>query len=182
VSFGDLLTLLLCFFVAIVAYHTKGDPNQSEKNRVTSENNTIKIDPGAMYQKRELSGTPLANLTESSESLVLRFEPADYNGLQEQMTDEAKRWFQKAIQSDDYNLSVVRLEVCGNTPPGQGSSGWLVSMRRALDIRRQLVDAGFSTEGFELELLGADCSKLESKGGKKTVAALTLRTERIFNG
>jgi hypothetical protein len=182
VSFGDLLTLLLCFFIAIVAFHRHGSSQIPANDVPDTGNHEEKIDAGHFYQQDPSDGTPLALLPVSSPGTVLRLEPADFGGQEEQMTDEAEHWFRTAIKSEDYSLTAVRLEVCGNTSPGREDTGWYLSMRRALAMRRQLVDAGFALEGFEIELLGPDCSKLESKGGKKTVAALTLKTKRVIHG
>ena len=175
-SLGDLLTLLLCFFVSAIAagYH-KSSSNLS----VTTDNDTGFRQPVESEQARTGTGTSIApfEVVATEERLgpesfvgstVLRLEPSAAARLRS-------------------NIESVRMVVgitvssCGGGQESQPQRSWFEALRRGLEVRRQLLDAGVAANRIRLQV-GMRCGS-EGEGPADTAGSVIVKfAERVSNG
>lgn len=157
VSFGDLLTLLLCFFLALVGF---GTLRISVPATLSNEPGRGNSELGQAKFISQGDGTPFA-LYESEPVVVsLRYAERDYAADQEMLTAEAAGKLKTEVSKSPYDITAVHVETCA-TVPGKGAGhSWLHAMSRGMALRSQVFDAGVSAELITLRVLGGHCEVL----------------------
>ncbi|MCB0339681.1 MAG: hypothetical protein KDD53_08755, partial [Bdellovibrionales bacterium] len=140
VVFGDLLTLLLCFFVSVLTLHPIGETKHSKQ---TSEN-TAEISSAHSVEpdnaELEKSGTVIAQL-ESQEVLKRKvlLSELDFGDANEEHRGNLELLKNDLIR-EGYKLRSVQVSVCGHQEGAREELSWYVSMERSVRIKSQLVD------------------------------------------
>ena len=179
-SFGDLLTLLLCFFICIVSLSREKQPDRPTRTRLTTWND---MDSDALLYKqtgKQRGGTGIAPLRDGPQKVTLRFGREDFTVGGEQLSSQAVDWMKSAIDIKGYRVKPHEVVVCAhNGTPGE-SADWYRAMQRVSDIRSQLIDASLPVEGLSLQVLGSDCGALRGPRAEQqsTVAALQVEYKR----
>ena len=167
ITFGDLLTLLLCFFLAIIpmiakksSFDIKNTRLNQEVGNLNSQNLQIQHLPAADgIQIAKLALPPEASrdgATESPTVFMLRNEDFSDAGL---VTDRVTNHLKELVKSGSTEGLSKRIEVCAAN--GQ-QDNWLLAQQRALSIVRQINDSGFSGQASEIVVLGPHCELLQS--------------------
>ena len=148
ISFGDLLTLLVCFFLVIVQnslLHPQEVPPISEKNREVITKPTFSLNAGTTlapnFREKE-SRTVLSETRVWEDGFVGRGTiPSTEFGAE--IKAEVSRFKDSSARID--------LEVCGSGP------GWNQAHERALQLRRVVLLAGADPEKVFIRVVGNDC-------------------------
>ena len=163
VTFGDLLTLLLCLFIAVARLGPLGQDEKmpSDSNVTQSENaysansNTAPTDPHSgtnLAQKEANRSSPEAG----SEHLKLVETEFDSGALE--LTEEAHQrvlTFLGAFKPQQ--IARLRLETCNAVGLGQSGDGWFGSQSRALVLARVVESAGAELGTLWVQPSRRDC-------------------------
>lgn len=170
ISFGDLLTLLLCFFLSIVSFGPLNPNVELPKSDLTTRTNSSAL---PAEQKITRPGTRFALKTHGRFAAARHFGELKLQIAEEEYTDLGGRLYEaaqqrliKAVKSDSYR--VVAAEVSSCSALSSERSGWFQSVSRALEMRRQLVDAGISAQAVKVRVLGSNCSGLFGEGNARS--------------
>lgn len=164
VTFGDLLTLLVCFFITIIS-HSTFNPADGVAEGVKAD-----------------SGTAIAILpveTPDSLELSLRFRERDFRANGVRMQVSARRRLKKAVNLEGYALTNGVIESCAKAADHNEEGNWALSVRRAFSLRSQVIDAGLTAEGVALRFLGESCGLLKPAGSR---ALMRLNLAKIEAG
>ena len=168
VSFGDLLTLLLCFILSLVCYgHIKPIPN----NDLTSLNDSKIKNPSVTKSNHIQShkvGTALALNREQEPkkkqfSEKLFFVATDFSESGE-LTPKAKAQLADFLATRETGQVLVR---------SCSEDAWHGALQYALVLRKELFKGDLERKRLQVELLGGNCIKLNVDGGFN-VAALEV--------
>lgn len=149
VTFADLLTLLLCFFLAIIAlsplspYSLKTEP--VSKNKQDFE----------IQQRNKASGTDIASNYIEVDRTLVSFRAADLELSELKLNQTAVESLISQMIREGYQVRQVLIRACSG---GQGDEAWQSSQQLALNVSRQLVDAGIRKDSIKLAALGPLCS------------------------
>src|SRR5690606_7889922 len=122
VTFGDLLTLLLCLFLSIFAFSRHASTSSAP-------------------------GTDLANTTLKKGTIVVSFADDELKKMnQAALPIEIER----RLGSQKYSVSRMILSTCSSIPESSDSEHWFQSLQSALEVKRQVIDGNF--EGAELKI------------------------------
>lgn len=149
VSFSDLLTLLLCFFVALIAF---GNFKKIETGTAFADTNIVsdKIEP---FLEREI----LLNTAE----------------LQENKLEIKYQKVKNSIKSKDFNITQVDLTTCGN----KSVDFWQDSISNMKELESQLNDAIEGHYKIIYKLKGKNCEL--SLKEKESIARVNIVFKRI---
>lgn len=175
ISFGDLLTLLLCLFIA--NYQTVREP-QSRSDSVTIQNHSEKSNIAQNEAKtiqKMTSGTHIAKLPVNRSNEELLFFESDFEVESGKLTDLALQRIELLEIPEGYEVETLHLRLCSRTAEGLS---WHETTKRALALQGQLIDTAFGKQPISFEPLGADCDALQVHGKGNPVAVLTLRNSR----
>jgi flagellar motor protein MotB len=185
-SFGDLLTLLLCFFLSIISFSPLNPANNVpvivEEDQPVEQVSTNVL-PDAPTGSEP--GTALANLTSSDAELTpernrsyfsgLRFwlNESDYSGLGWEPSEEAAKRIKNQVVRTSYQPKRVTIESCFDAGVKGAETVWAGSISRILNLRSQLIDAGLPSGSFEYRVLGPHCNGLRTQETQDPVEAKT---------
>ncbi|MCB0311063.1 MAG: hypothetical protein KDD42_07500, partial [Bdellovibrionales bacterium] len=175
VSFGDLLTLLVCFFIAILSASPMNPANSTSASSVSAQNYDEKVRRWLRSTSRLRSGTTLANYTDetgpNSDLIKLRIDLGNQSFLQNGVTLEPKtrRQLKRVIALQGYELQTAAISSCSTEGGAALEKAWFVSMDRALEVRRQMIDTGVANKRIELEVVGPFCQAGQFDGARVTV-------------
>ncbi len=171
-SFGDLLTLLLCFFLATLSGSSLNPLSPAGIERIKSGNHSsfmLKL----YSSKQPLAyGTSIAQLSDGVLELTATFFSDDFVTLGETLSQNAERRFPDVVPSG-YTLEAVEVSTCYPSETGSISTSWLGSITRAKALSRQLIDRGFGS--IREEILGPNCRTL---GKQSAVAEIRFRYQK----
>lgn len=179
-SFGDLLTLLLCFFICIVSLSRK-DPAAIIGPQDVMRWNDKKFDQARVEANGEtVGGITIAPLTGEPEKITLHFGREDFAANGEKLSSQAVEWMKSAMFVEGYRTAPQEIVACGHSGAPRESADWYRAMQRVFNLRGQLIDAEITTQGIALQVLGSDCSSLQAKGSgsESAVASLSLEYKR----
>lgn len=168
-TFGDLLTLLLCFFVWLIPFSVQHATEKRHSNQDISEENIV---PRNSEGEIAAHGTPFAPSAMRDNQVEVRFAAQDFAENDFSLAPEMKGHLKKQLLSGDYELNSVLVESCAGA---ENSEPWFDSMQRGLMVRGQLIDAGFRPGALRLRLLGPHCSALRRAGEQETVVLVRVR-------
>ena len=157
ITFGDLLTLLLCFFIS--AWATVRMKNSQSADVTPLKHERIADKAGATVDLT-LNGTRIAEDSIGITSPLLRFRAEDFRGDPEKLGPEARSKLGKVVDYRDFRWN---LEVCSREEEVNNSEKWKISQRRALYLRSQLIDSGLEPEMIGVRVLGPNCNFLEGE-------------------
>ena len=137
VTFGDLLTLLLTFFVMTIALSGQNEAAQAAQNQVNPNDingieENIKEEPLI-----RLSGTNIAIYKRRTPVREVGLSESDFNTEADELKSEAVKKLKMIISSRKDELSSIRLELCGGSGGYATEVSWFKSISRALFIRSQ---------------------------------------------
>jgi|GEM_PF-3208423 len=166
VTFGDLLTLLLCFFIAIISQTSNNPPDMSKNNqseRAVESSKQVLIDGpieqptgGTQFANLTLRGTAWRGLTAELET-VLELRRTDFTELN-QVSPEVLKQLDGLNNIGPSAGMTKRIEVCVS---GVQQSSWQQAQQRAESLARQINDAGFGALASEIVVLGPYCERLQ---------------------
>lgn len=183
VSFGDLLTLLLCFFIALIVLTREATPPASAAEPVTpSQLSRIEV-PGAVAALPRPPGTTLAANLEEQSRFELLFEEGDFEADGTALSSAARERIENAFAFAAYTPKPVRIVACGGGRGESTDAGWLESMQRLLELRSQLLDAGADMGRAELEPAGPYCNRIGGQQEQPPRALIVLEfMEELSHG
>lgn len=140
-SFGDLLTLMLCFFVVLLL--------NSQKHTAPKE--PLQIQTEVIQQKL---GTSFAL---ANEEKVVSFALSSFTDLNN-LASESLHELISTLNHEQFNWDYVQISSCSMLSEGTSALSWFASLRRALLIKRQILDA--RRVNVDVRLLGTFCNLL----------------------
>jgi len=160
ITFGDLLTLLLCFFLAIISLNS-----QKIKELVT---------------KRTISspGTLLAQPTSGEKRLWLTLSENEVES--DNLNSLLKTKLAGLSKAEKIEIADVYIEVCDLSEEFNDEWKWHSSLERVLTLKRQVVDA-YRLPNLKMvaeRVLGPYCQGL-SKKGADVIAAIGLKLRKV---
>ena len=178
-TFGDLLTLLLCFFVALLSFTTFQEPNShisaGEVGEYPAEN--TQLFTGGFSGATGGHNFALELYDEKSPSLS--FKGTEFQGSQESLTVHARsRLIEFLASLESKEVSEIVIEACGG-----GSLAWHESMTRVLELQNTLLRMVPEYTRI-LRALGPACASVAaaSQGESQPVARITVREAIQHNG
>jgi hypothetical protein len=179
-SFGDLTTLLLCFFVSAISLSPLNPLIPQPQNDVSSAN----FEPG----------TSIAS-SQSRESLTPATRPPEFRYLDEQvletefdskgpeLTEAGRARVKERMKLDGYRLVAANILACsGRSAEKSEMKAWQLSSSRILGLRRQLIDVGLKPIRLSHEVLGPDCGVIATQGEPDVSGRIEAKFERITHG
>jgi len=186
VSFGDLLTLLLCFFITILSFGGMKPEGSTDKLGI---NGGTQVDAAFSRESNDggnPAGIELAVLSDREadyKEVTLNFEESDFSQSGEVLTEAALAGLKRQVTQDGYTPDRALLQTCADREAGSAEYEWYLSLGRALFLRSQLIDAGISPQALRLRVAGARCEVLRRKQEGPSIASLvTIRMRRNTNG
>lgn len=165
VSFADLLTLLLCFFVALAAGNQFKPPKSEPMNSIT--------ETGTQIAKNQVVETD-----EGSKTLWFAPEMFDSNNFELHVSSLNE--LENALRSESYIIKRVQVATCDASLNASKAENWDFSMRRILGLQRQITDIGIDKKILVGRLLGPACMALDSGNQEKQqVAKIIIEYKKI---
>jgi hypothetical protein len=155
VSFGDLLTLLLCFFISVFALYQPNESNGSS-SAITSTATaaTTVATAGTGIAKNELQRLfPFTGF-----ELLFKAEEL------KEGTDLVRRQLEDLIKSKGYKHAAVLIEGCSSADGQGNSANWQRAWRRVDWLHRQLIDAGGVPDEVRKRVVGKHCGLISKSG------------------
>lgn len=159
VSFGDLLTLLLCFFITILAQTPLVTPEEEEILRgksIDTENLPAFDEKELSLARARLSGTSFAQIenVENSTEVPLTDEEIEN-------AESAKQRMLEVFLEIPREIEVV---TCG--------SSMMSAAERGERVARIVIQSVVASSARSFRYIAGDCSELRNKEGEETVAVL----------
>ncbi|MBN8548945.1 MAG: hypothetical protein J0M12_06495 [Deltaproteobacteria bacterium] len=183
-SFGDLLTLLLCFFLSIISFSPLNPAHKSsekvDKKQGVTKSKEHEVAPAPA---QTVDGTQLANLEGSDEKttllanmsvvdgLRLWLQESDYAGLGWELGEGAAARLKSQVVRTAYAPKRVTIESCLESTLIGDETAWAGSISRILSVRSQLIDAGFKPGIFRYRVMGPHCAEIRAGGSGETAEA-----------
>lgn len=158
-SLGDLLTLLLGFFIALIG----SSPLNPAVRSTNSEHSTSNSGGGSSRLSDAEVGTAIAELDMQTPETPVRhvvFGEDDFEAMGMSMRDGVYGSRVSAAIPESYRVSGMLIESCGGVSGASGASGWDGAAARALAVRGQAIDSGMDAKLIKVRLLGPDCAAL----------------------
>lgn len=161
-SFGDLVTLLLGFFVAIIAFALQNPPQPQGKAEIVAAGGTTIAE--------DIANNPSRLSVREVQLLESSFDPI----TGELRGDDAKALIEQ-LNLSSIEVESVLIESCFNGQGAERESVRFAIMGRALAIASQIVDAGVGAESIQIELPTGVCTKNLEAGGVRVTARGTVK-------
>ena len=185
ITFGDLLTLLLCFFLSTVALPLRATKHQAPEIVKDMSPTDIKqvqplVDPP--------SGTLLA--TYHDESLDgLKEMPSREYAIREAffapgtktLSEEGVRNLKSTPLSTGYELESAEIQFCADEKRYSGVRGRRLSTGRVLSVRSQLIDTGIPAEVVRIRA-GYECGYESTKRTADIAGTIRFSVRKSENG
>lgn len=152
-TFGDLLTLILCLFLVLIASNPVIKPAAREINSGTWNGN----EPAAGHDSSAVgAGTTVATEEDVKAPVAVYLRGDDFVAVPLQLKQSAAENLKKQVRLGGYLASRALIRICGTEE--QKKLWWRLS-ERAMTIRRQLIDEGMDPEQVGVRLLGRACDQ-----------------------
>jgi len=181
VTFGDLLTLLLCFFLSIVSFGPLNPTQRVLEEEVTKPDEPINPVMPPEIDSEQVSGPTIALTNSDTMETLLRFTEQDYVGGGELFTSEASEKMRSELEPEGYEVESVVVESCYGKPEYPDGRSWFMSVSRALGLRSQLIDAGVSPASISIRTVGYRCDAIREQD-EEMVTRLTLTYTGLHRG
>lgn len=190
-SFGDLLTLLLCFFLCALSFsplnpHRGNEAISKQNQQLADSTASTSVVPVAL----ERAGTALAKLNpEASEfgtltkpndssELVVNLSESDFIRDAWEPVPNAIDKVKSQVRETSYAVLGVKLESCFPEQARAEEAAWAGSMSRILSMRGQLIDAGLPAALMRYRPLGPHCEALEGQEARPERTVMRITIER----
>ncbi len=185
VTFGDLLTLLLCFFLSTVAL-----PLRTNRQQVADINKTLPARSPQNINGAELTtaGTllapsreePLGRLKETpSREVEIRegfFDPGSSN-----LSEEGSRKLKTSPLSAGYKLESAEIQFCADEKRHGRVGEQRFSTGRLLAVRSQLIDTGVPPERVRMKA-GSVCNNEGTERSRDFAGTIRFSLRKSDNG
>ncbi len=161
VSFGDLLTLLLCLFIA--RYEVINDKS-GVTSRIQEQMRPLKVS--------NKGGTHIANSKVRISPREVRFHHEDFDPVTGELMGIARERLNLNGIPESYHVKSVHLVLCTGA---QDDVAETRAKQRAVAIRRQLLDTGYPIRELDFEIYGPGCPK-STKGERKDLEGIAQFT------
>lgn len=175
-TLGDLLTLLLCFFLAAVSFSTFSPPEHATKTGTNSSHSEEIAGSGSKNGQREGSGTSIAPQVVGEIEIGFAADDISSDGTALSESGLAKLEQIKGVARDAERVELV---TCAPDETERGDSvTWHRSIERALLMKSSLKGVGISGSALRVDVRGVRC------GGKLTqlVSTVTITRTVTSNG
>jgi len=186
-SFGDLLTLMLCFFLIIIVSSRQEELQGADSVDVTTrtyegiQKEPIFSQKASLKQTNGISFAKPKSVPAVYELLLTESNILNSSELIRKISDI--RSFLIEGEGKELSFRVV-IEACDLSQTGDEGAGWLSAMKKVLVLRSQLIDSGLNKESFRIRALGGHCNLIEAsvkteaaKGDEAFVARLAIEEE-----
>ena len=160
-TFGDLLTLLLCFFVAIVSLSRHQhdadlvEAAEFEASQITETIDEItRITAGASHGAKIALDIDNRNLTE------VLLEQGDVDPEKHRLNSAGEQVMEKAIRLVSYPIRSIVIETCSRRGNAEAAIAWHESVSMSLGIQRQIHDMSVGSPQFKVRSAGPYCNTL----------------------
>lgn len=169
VSFGDLITLLLCFFICLVSF-SPINPANSSNTAVQGDNS----ESNNQHTDTEDSGTAIADtLPHSGKNKILLFEQ-DFAIETGSLVPSALLALKKGMVREGYEIDQAMISACGGKSVLNDDQAWRQAMSRVLAVRRQVFDGRTEELRLALRTVGGFCELLENDHNDEQQVAATI--------
>ncbi len=157
-TFGDLLTLLLCFFVAIVSLSRhQQDADAEEMAKEKKEQLVESIDEVARLTAGASHGAEIALDIDNRNLTEVFLEQGDVDPGKQRLTDSGKVVLERAVDLLSYPVKEVVIETCSRQAE---ANAWHESVSMSLGIQRQIHDMKVGTPAYRVKSVGPHCTSL----------------------
>lgn len=180
-SFGDLLTLLLCLFLALAAFSFKDQQSRKEGAQPTEGQNSVS-------EAREDSGTLIAKQLPEERVVVLAVSENDFRKGHLLLSSETMSKIINQMKAEGYITKGLSVSSCITGSSLNDNTVMHSNTQRLLALRSQLIDAGIDTAGASFSLDGDYCKaatqRLNDTAQIKQLplAVLSAKLERVKHG
>ena len=177
ISFSDLLTLLLCFFLCLAAFGRFDGTLRQANSKISQDNLNTNGVPNAASSVVTSGGTVVANKSIEAGSLQALLTEADFGSDGSEVKSSGQDKLKKLLETVAYKPTAVLIETCGVRVDRENERAWLQGMSRAVALKGQLLDAGIDGQRLIFRNVGPHCEVIEGGEveGKGLAAMLTLR-------
>ncbi len=172
-SFGDMLTLILCFFLTVVSL--------GPLNTASARNNEDKL-----TKNKHNLGTTIAKSEEDELRKEISFEETVFSSNPDNQIFGLSELVNELIDTETYRIKSVSIETCNAELETKEGQSWHVSMQRALALNSQLIDTKIATPKVSLRAVGPWCALLakpDTTGKYENIAAkLVFELDKVNNG
>lgn len=183
VSFGDLLTLLLCFFLAIVSMSPLNPHVSSNKKTDSSATYAKNIRPPEVIAENMNDGITLAlSLAEEVNGAPITefqehwLKETDFVDQGMHLMPEKLKMIKKLVVESNYLLRNVEIETCEKPPLTKIREHGSPGLERGLNIRRQVLDVASVSDpsAIRVSVVRGECSELSSESNGKLSAVVRV--------
>lgn len=176
VTFGDLLTLLLCFFIAIISTGPLSPNYQPKEYQPVSIEGSAPKDAGIKPTPAAFPGTVLAQkeVEGSSPEAVsehLKIVETEFDSGSPELTPAGREKLSSFLGGLGVQpIARLTIETCGSRRLGGRESELLSAQARALTLARLIQTAGKQLDELRLRPVASNCgAELELNAAKLTV-------------
>ena len=160
-TLGDLLTLLLCFFLAVISFTSSEIIERRTNDGATTRMEGTSDAPGMLPRKSYVSGTRVA--PQMSRESVVDFTEDDFDLSGSEVQERGKKELRQIIKRIK---GIKRATILSCSLRGSRSEvNWNLSIALASGILGQIIDAGIDAERVNVQALGPICRGIEGKKG-----------------
>lgn len=176
VTFGDLLTLLVCLFLCTMSASRQ---NVSEKKTQPSKNIEVISREGSKTGDALSAGTPLAQHRKGPSSHLMKsgrsFTLDGFGASGTTLTPSSEREIDLLVSSGGYPVSDVLIESCSSGDQGIAEGA---EIERALAMRSRCIDTGIPARLLRIRNFGSSCGVIragvEGATARSVVARMTI--------
>ncbi|MCB0334158.1 MAG: hypothetical protein KDD55_11700 [Bdellovibrionales bacterium] len=172
VSFGDLLTLLLCLFLFQFSNSNIKEEQEGPKDGVTHSNNMEDLSEGISEYGTHERGTLLAQLEDGTPVVESVFVEDEFALQDYTLNEEGRGRLKNVVIPEGYGLQRISLVTFSCEESSPEALRWLQATGRALSIQRQLIDDGYERAQIAVQVLGPHCFSKRYPESKEGMAAL----------
>jgi len=167
VSFGDLLTLLLCFVLSLVSYgHIKPINQTGEKEEKISNINLLSQEEKNL-KKSHKNGTVVASYKRKVFFSLADFD--DTGTLNHVAQKRMKKFIEKRIAEEPNQKLILR----------SCADDWFSALQRTLILRQDALKNNVSSKLLLVETLGNGCEELQQSKTENFYPVASLETESL---
>lgn len=152
-TFGDLLTLILCLFLVLIASNPAINP---KANEIKSGTWTGSGQSTGAYPAGALAGTTVAKQEDVNAPVAVYLRGDDFAVGPLKLKQIAAENLKKQVRIGGYLASRALIRICGSE---DNKKLWWHLGERAMAIRRQLIDEGIGPDQVGVRLLGKACDQ-----------------------
>lgn len=188
VSFGDLLTLILCFFITLISLSPLNPHMAGSKDRDKPESYAEVNGASAEKTAAEQSGIPFALNKEKNGAenlkrhyLSVRFDESDFEFDGELLRPAAAEKIKKLVPPEAYRPARLTVESCLQPAAAADTEQALTRSAKTLVVlKRQLIDHMPGLSGVEtaLRIVKKSCIASSGAEGKQVAAQVVMELEK----